>query len=56
MDNENKSWRLSVQLTPEQAKELIELRKRDEFCRLSYGEILRRLVDAGLEVSENGQS
>lgn len=51
MENENKSWRLSVQLTPEQAKELIELRKQDEYCRLSYGELLRRLVDAGLEAT-----
>ena len=55
MENDQK-WRLSVQLTAEQAKKLIELRKRDEFCRLSYGEILRRLVDAGLEVSENERS
>ena len=55
MENDKK-WRLSVQLTAEQAKKLIELRKRDEFCRLSYGEILRRLVDAGLEVNENEQS
>jgi Na+-translocating ferredoxin:NAD+ oxidoreductase RnfC subunit len=51
MENENKSWRLSVQLTPEQAKELIELRKQDEYCRLSYGELLRRLVNAGLEAT-----
>ena len=52
MDNDQK-WRLSVQLTAEQAKKLIELRKQDEFCRLSYGEILRRLVDAGLEANGN---
>lgn len=53
MENEMKNWRLSVQLTAEQAKKLIELRKRDEFCRLSYGELIRRLVDAGLEVTGN---
>lgn len=49
---ENKqSWRLSVQLTAEQEKALIELRKRDEFCRLSYGELVRKLIDAGLEAN-----
>lgn len=56
MENENNNWRLSVQLTSKQAKELIELRKQDEYCRLSYGELLRRLIDAGLEatgVTEN---
>lgn len=49
---DDQKWRLSVQLTAEQAKALIELRKRDEFCRLSYGEILRRLVNAGLEAQD----
>lgn len=51
MENDMKNWRLSVQLTAEQAKKLIELRKQDEYCRLSYGELLRRLVDAGLEAT-----
>lgn len=51
MENENKSWRLSVQLTSEQADKLIELRKQNEYCRLSYGELLRRLVDAGLKAT-----
>lgn len=51
MENDVKNWRLSVQLTAEQAKKLIELRKQDEYCRLSYGELLRRLVDAGLEAT-----
>ena len=51
MENDKKNWRLSVQPTPEQAKELIELRKQDEYCRLSYGELRRRLVDAGLEAT-----
>lgn len=54
MENDKQNWRLSVQLTKEQAYALIELRKRDEFCRLSYGELVRRLVDAGLAVT-NGK-
>jgi hypothetical protein len=53
MENTNKqNWRLSVQLTKEQEDALIELRKQDEFCRLSYGEIVRRLIDVGLEASK----
>lgn len=48
MANESQGWRLSIQLTKEQEEALIELRKRDEFCRLSYGEIVRRLIDTGL--------
>ena len=46
-------WRLSVLLTDEQKKALIALRKRDEYCRLSYGELLRRLINAGLEANKN---
>lgn len=49
---ERENWRLSVVLTKEQEQALIELRKRDEFCRMSYGELVRRLIDAGLKASE----
>ena len=49
MNDDNKRWRISVELTKEQEKSLIEMRKQDENCRLSYGELLRRLIDAGLE-------
>lgn len=51
MEND-KNWRLSIQLTKEQEEALIELRKRDEYCRLSYGELVRRLIDAGLDASK----
>lgn len=53
MSEDKQNWRLSIQLTAEQEKALIELRKRDEFCRLSYGELVRRLIDAGLEANKN---
>ena len=49
MEGNKQNWRLSVQLTPEQEKALVELRKRDEYCRLSFGELVRRLVDIGLD-------
>ena len=51
MENNKQNWRLSIQLTKEQEKELIDMRKRDEYCRLSFGELVRRLIDAGLEVN-----
>ena len=51
MEKDKQNWRLSIQLTKEQEQALIELRKRDEFCRLSYGELVRRLIDAGLNAS-----
>ena len=49
MEGNKQNWRLSVQLTSEQEKALIELRKKDEYCRLSFGELVRRLVDIGLD-------
>lgn len=49
MDNNKEYWRLSIQLTKEQEQALIKLRKQDENCRLSYGELVRRLLDIGLQ-------
>ena len=54
MNDEKQRWRLSVQLTKEQEEALIALRKRDEYCRMSYGEILRRMIDRGLEAQKHG--
>ena len=51
MENNKQNWRLSIQLTKEQEKELVDMRKRDEYCRLSYGEIVRRLLDAGIKAN-----
>ena len=53
MNDENKRWRLSVELTREQEQALIEMRKQDEYCRLSYGELLRRMIDRGLEAQKH---
>lgn len=54
VNDENKRWRLSVELTKEQEKALVEMRKQDEYCRLSYGELLRRMIDLGLEAQKHG--
>ena len=46
-----KSWRLTVSLTDEQEEAIVKLRQTEEYCRLSFGEIIRRLIDAGLEAN-----
>ena len=51
MENKNPNWRLSIQLTKEEETALIEMRKQDENCRLSYGELVRRLLDKALELN-----
>ena len=53
MSVEKKDWRLSIALTPQQEEAIVELRKTDKFARCSFGEIVRCLIDAGLEVIEN---
>ena len=40
--------RVTIALTPEIDSEIYNLRKRDEFVKCSYSEIVRRLVLAGL--------
>lgn len=46
--------RISVSLTPDLEKRVMEMRKTDEFCRISVAEIIRILIARGLE-EENGQ-
>lgn len=50
--NDKQGWRLSIQLTPEQEKSLVELKKRDEFCRMSFGAMVRELIDIGLKANK----
>ncbi len=47
-----KTSRLTISLTPEIDKKIIELRKTDAFCRCSLAEIIRYLITAGI-ASEN---
>lgn len=44
--------RKSVSLPAEVEEQVIKLRRRDEFCRCSYSEIVRRLITEGLRVVE----
>lgn len=48
MENEKKDWRLSVTLTKQQEDAILSIRQKDEFRRCSLGEIVRKLIDAGL--------
>lgn len=46
-----KIWRASVVLPKETEEAIVKLRQRDEFARSSLSEILRMLIEAGLEQS-----
>jgi hypothetical protein len=41
--------KLSFSVSPELEERIIGLRKRDEYCRLSVAEIIRQLLEIGLE-------
>lgn len=49
--SDNFSWRVSMSLTKEQEEAILKLRQHDEFRRCSLSEIVRRLIDAGLDAS-----
>lgn len=44
-----KNWRMSVSMTKEMEDAIVQLRKDERFTRLTYSEILRMLIGAGLE-------
>lgn len=46
--------RISVSLTPEMEKKVMEIRKTDEYCRSSIAEILRMLIERGLSAEQKG--
>lgn len=48
MEN-RKDWRLSISLPAELESEIVDLRKDDRYTRMSYGEIIRLLLRAGLD-------
>lgn len=50
---ESKSnWRISMNLTPELEEAILSLRQREEYRRCSLSEIMRHLLEAGLEAEE----
>lgn len=44
--------RRTVSLPPDMEAALIELRKTEKFCRCSYSEIVRQLIEAGLKATD----
>lgn len=49
---ENK--RLCIAVTPEIEKKIFDMRKREEFCRMSISEIVRMLIVRGIEADQRG--
>lgn len=47
--------RMSISLNEEMENKIVELRKTDEYCRCSYSEIIRRLLEQGIKVIESDQ-
>lgn len=52
MENKDKNWRISMNLTPELEEAILSLRQREEYRRCSLAEIMRRLVEAGLNAEK----
>lgn len=44
--------RVSIPIPETLDQRILELRKRDEFVRCSYAEIVRRLLERGLDLNE----
>ena len=47
-----KNWRINVMMPNDMEKAIVELRKKDEYSRLSYSEIIRQLIVKGLKTVE----
>ena len=45
--------RMSISLQKDIEQAIIDLRKKDEYCKCSYAEIIRTLIVAGLNSSES---
>ena len=48
--------RFSFMATPELEAKIIAMRKTDAFCRMTFSEILRVLIERGIEQSQPDQS
>lgn len=47
--------RMSISINEEMEKKIVELRKTDKYCRCSYSEIIRRLIEAGMRSFEENK-
>lgn len=48
----NMQRRMSVSINEETDKKIIEMKKTDEYCRCSYSEIIRKLIEEGIKTIE----
>ena len=46
---------MSISITEEMDRKIVEMRKTDEFCRCSYAEIIRQLFEAGVQSLEESK-
>lgn len=46
--------RITVSFSPELEEQLVALRKTDKYCRMSWAEIIRSLIQEGLK--QNGSA
>ena len=46
------NWRLSIAIPKELEERIIELRKDERFCRMSYSELVRHLIVRALEADK----
>lgn len=51
-----KNKRCSIMITPEIEDKIREMRKTDEYCMLPVSEIIRRLVNKGLNAIQNNEA
>ena len=48
-------WRVNVSIPSDIEERIIDLRKRDEYCRMSFSRIIREMIIKGLnEVEKDG--
>lgn len=49
--------RMSISIPEEMENKIVEMRKTDKFCRCSYAEIIRQLLEAGVKkIEENKEA
>lgn len=48
--------RATISIPPEMDRRIVELRKKDQFVRCSYSEIVRQLLDLGMKSEKLAES
>ena len=48
-------WRINVSIPSEVEDRIIDLRKQDEYCRMSFSRIIREMIVRGLNEVEKSE-